>query len=155
MDVMDIMDNIGLTDEDLKTLPVKEFNTHAKKWVQKGLKKEEIQKIKDRRRTLKNREYATNSRDKFNDTQERLVQEVSELQRETTSILRACNVTSVEEAKQKLNRVHQEYIDERRSLIAEKKYCEKYCLNKYCLKTELIIPDSDDDDDLSDMEIQN
>lgn len=51
--------DINLTDEVLVTLPVKDLNT-----VLRGFSDDEIYRIKQRRRTLKNRGYAQNSRTK-------------------------------------------------------------------------------------------
>lgn len=50
---------INLTDELLVTLPVKDLNT-----ILRGFTDDEIYRIKQRRRTLKNRGYAQNSRTK-------------------------------------------------------------------------------------------
>ena len=45
-----------VTDDDLATLNIKDLNRKLK---EKGLSKETIEKLKQRRRTLKNRKYAT------------------------------------------------------------------------------------------------
>ena len=144
--------DIGLDDVDLVTKTVKEFNAHAKTV---GLKKERIDEIKGQRRKLKNRGYAKNSRIKKENEKKRLMQEIADLQRKEKSILRELNVTSIEEAKRHLKHhcayLRQCNIDMRRSIVAKKRYCEEYCLEKYCLKTHLNIPDSDDD--LSDVQM--
>jgi len=45
-----------ITDEELSSLNIKDLNRRLK---EKGLSKESIEKLKQRRRTLKNRKYAT------------------------------------------------------------------------------------------------
>lgn len=50
-----------VTDDDLATLNIKDLNRKLK---EKGLSKETIEKLKQRRRTLKNRKYATDCREK-------------------------------------------------------------------------------------------
>ena len=45
-----------MTDEELSNLNIKDLNRKLK---EKGLNKETIEKLKQRRRTLKNRKYAT------------------------------------------------------------------------------------------------
>lgn len=45
-----------ITDEELSSLNIKDLNRKLK---EKGLPKETIEKLKQRRRTLKNRKYAT------------------------------------------------------------------------------------------------
>ena len=45
-----------MTDEELSSLNIKDLNRKLK---EKGLNKETIEKLKQRRRTLKNRKYAT------------------------------------------------------------------------------------------------
>lgn len=47
---------VGMTDEELSTLNIKDLNRKLK---ERGLQKGVIEKIKQRRRTLKNRKYAT------------------------------------------------------------------------------------------------
>lgn len=46
----------NVTDEELATMSIKDLNRKLK---EKGLSKETIEKLKQRRRTLKNRKYAT------------------------------------------------------------------------------------------------
>lgn len=50
-----------MTDEELSNLNIKDLNRKLK---EKGLNKETIEKLKQRRRTLKNRKYATDCREK-------------------------------------------------------------------------------------------
>jgi len=52
---------VGMTDEELSTLNIKDLNRKLK---ERGLQKGVIEKIKQRRRTLKNRKYATDCREK-------------------------------------------------------------------------------------------
>lgn len=52
---------VGMTDEELSTLNIKDLNRKLK---ERGLNKGVIEKIKQRRRTLKNRKYATDCREK-------------------------------------------------------------------------------------------
>ena len=47
---------IGMTDEELSSLNIKDLNRKLK---ERGLSKATIEKLKQRRRTLKNRKYAT------------------------------------------------------------------------------------------------
>ena len=50
-----------MTDEELSSLNIKDLNRKLK---EKGLSKQTIDKLKQRRRTLKNRKYATDCREK-------------------------------------------------------------------------------------------
>merc|ERR1712141_145362 len=50
-----------VTDDELASLNIKDLNRKLK---EKGLSKETIEKLKQRRRTLKNRKYATDCREK-------------------------------------------------------------------------------------------
>lgn len=54
----DVLSSIGLdmTDEELSNLNIKDLNRKLK---ERGLSKATIEKLKQRRRTLKNRKYAT------------------------------------------------------------------------------------------------
>ena len=47
---------MGMTDEELSNLNIKDLNRKLK---ERGLPKQTIEKLKQRRRTLKNRKYAT------------------------------------------------------------------------------------------------
>ncbi|KAL3875751.1 hypothetical protein ACJMK2_033669 [Sinanodonta woodiana] len=74
----------NVTDDELVALSVKELNK-----LLKGLNREDVQKLKQRRRTLKNRGYAANCREKrisqkeeLEGEKDRLREEVHRLQRE-------------------------------------------------------------------------
>lgn len=75
--------DINLTDEVLVNLPVKDLNT-----VLRGFSDDEISQIKQRRRTLKNRGYAQNSRTKRVRQKEDLEEERLQLRRDLEDLAR-------------------------------------------------------------------
>lgn len=80
-----------ISDEELVTLSVKELNR-----ILKGMTREEVIKLKQRRRTLKNRGYAANCREKRISQKETLETEKHQLKAEVDRLQRENDVVKME-----------------------------------------------------------
>jgi len=91
-------DNIktNMTDEELVLIPTKDLNKVVK---ESGLNKEDVRKIKEKRRTLKNRGYAASCRVKRDCEEESLKAELALLERDVSELSRRC-----EDQKKKIER---------------------------------------------------
>merc|ERR1712037_278530 len=91
-------DNIktNMTDEELVLIPTKDLNKVVK---ESGLTKEDVKKIKEKRRTLKNRGYAASCRVKRDCEEESLKAELGRLEMDVSELNRRC-----EDQKKKIER---------------------------------------------------
>jgi len=75
-----VLQRVGVSVEELTTLSIIDLNKRLS-----GLTKEEINKLKAKRRTLKNRGYAQNCRESKDEEEKRLKTEGEELQKEISA----------------------------------------------------------------------
>merc|ERR1712062_552810 len=90
-----------VTDDELASLNIKDPNRKLK---EKGLSKETIEKLKQRRRTLKNRKYATDCREK-KDSEVQTLEESKETETDPIASLESEN----EELRDKLQKLKSHY----------------------------------------------
>ncbi|XP_059155499.1 transcription factor MafF-like isoform X1 [Physella acuta] len=81
----------SISDDELVSLSVKELNR-----LLKGLSRDEVSKLKQRRRTLKNRGYAANCREKRISQKEELETEKDKLRAEVERLQRENNIVKME-----------------------------------------------------------
>ncbi|KAH9514471.1 hypothetical protein Btru_025336 [Bulinus truncatus] len=81
----------SINDDDLVSLSVKDLNR-----LLKGLSRDEVSKLKQRRRTLKNRGYAANCREKRISQKEELETEKDKLRAEVARLQRENNIVKME-----------------------------------------------------------
>jgi len=91
-----------VTDDELASLNIKDLNRKLK---EKGLSKETIEKLKQRRRTLKNRKYATDCREK-KDSEVQTLEESKETETDSIASLESEN----EELRDKLQKLKSHYM---------------------------------------------
>merc|ERR1712004_606768 len=91
-----------VTDDELASLNIKDLNRKLK---EKGLSKETIEKLKQRRRTLKNRKYATDCREK-KDSEVQTLEESKETETDSIASLESEN----EELRDKLSKLKNHYV---------------------------------------------
>ncbi|XP_052827328.1 transcription factor MafK isoform X1 [Octopus bimaculoides] len=105
-----------LSDDELVRLTVKELNQ-----VVKGLTREQVSRLKQRRRTLKNRGYAANCREKRISQKEELEIEREKLRAEVYRLQRENNVVKMEldSLRQKYDAL-QRFADKSELLILQK-----------------------------------
>lgn len=91
-----------VTDDELASLNIKDLNRKLK---EKGLPKETIEKLKQRRRTLKNRKYATDCREK-KDTEVQTLEVSKDAETESIDNLEKEN----DELREKLSKLKNHYV---------------------------------------------
>ncbi|UYV72550.1 MAF [Cordylochernes scorpioides] len=115
---------IPISEEELTSLSVRDLNKRLKT---SGLSKEDVVRIKQRRRTLKNRGYAANCRTKRNDTKEGLERECESLKMEisqfhaNTAHLRSERIQILEKLRQLVDYLEQNNIPSKFTELAKKK----------------------------------
>merc|ERR1711890_157008 len=112
-------DNIktNLTDEELVLTPTKDLNKFVK---ESGITREDVKKIKEKRRTLKNRGYAASCRVKREEEEKHLTAELGLLERDITELTGKC--------------------DDQTKKIEREKLCFNFRLNWAIKQKEIQIP---------------